>query len=217
MDAYFEATFFTWFSLFFHRAWSGFPGGLTSDEVQLFIFTLFASNAAILGSFLVLSRLTMMANAISHTMILGIVGSLYFQQQTGFRANSHHHGIMPHSDPLIFLFSTGTALLTSFLTRLLSQFRYIREDAANAIVFSSLFSIGITIISIVTRNAHAGTELIMGNPDALSQYDIFQVAVATGFASLLFFSSIEVSSWPFLIQSMEKLQVLDPRGLLLPF
>ncbi len=203
MNPYVDTHFLSWFGVFFQRLLSGFtylqhePGTLFSDDIQAIVFALFAFNAAILGSLLYLKRLTMMANAISHTMVLGIVIAFY-AFKSGFCSNGD--GLDPNvihpSESLLFVASTVVALVTSGLTQFLSRFRLIQEDAANAIVFSSLFALGITLVSTLTKNAHAGIELLMGNPDALHSGDIPQIAIATAISVVtigIFFRGIFIA------------------------
>lgn len=183
MNPYFNTTFFEWFQVAFERAYLFISGqaqfSLASDEVQALVLAFFALNASILGSFLVIKRLTMMANAISHTMVLGIVFAYLFS--SSHTASDDHSTFMDlyPSETSLFLFSGLIAILTAFLTQVLSRHRLIREDASNAIVFTSLFAIGITLVSTLTKNAHAGGELLMGNPDALVASDIPRVAIST--------------------------------------
>ena len=204
MNPYIDCNFIEWFILFFTRLFENLicfqSLTLFSDDIQGIVFLLFSCNAALLGSFLLLKRLTMMANAISHTIVLGVVLAFYAYQNGAFlflcgeNAMPNHSSYQP--DIVLLFVSTCVALFTGFLTQILAKFRNIQEDAANSIVFSSLFALGITLVSTLTKNAHAGVELLMGNPDALHVEDISHIAISTGISCIivvLFFRGLLVA------------------------
>jgi manganese/zinc/iron transport system permease protein len=168
MDPYFDATFFGWFCILFSRIFSFRQSELFPDEIQLIVMGLFAVSASFLGVLLVLKRLTMMANALSHTMVLGIVVALMI-------TTSHREDALEFISPpewAIIVAALAIGLLTGFLTQQLSRIRVIKEDASNGMVFSALFALGVTLLSVWSRNAHAGPEILMGDPDALQVSDI---------------------------------------------
>jgi len=167
MDPYFNADFFSWFVVLLSRLPSICCGAeLFADEVQLLVMGFFALGASFVGVFLVLKKLVMMANAISHTMLLSIA--------LAFVAFS---GAPP--EIAVVLSCLAVALLTGALIPELSRAASIREDASNALVFSSLFALGVVILSVWSRNVDIGPELLMGNPDALLSRDIPFVAVVS--------------------------------------
>ncbi len=178
MDPYFDVTFWEWFGVFFSRLAALCRTALFADEIQLIVMGLFACSASFLGVFLVLKRLTMMANALSHTMLLGIVIALMITiwlQGSGVAASSP-------STPVMIAASLAVGLVTGLLTEQLSRVRSVREDASNGMVFSALCALGVTLLSLWSRDARAGVELLMGDPDALQASDIplvFFVAVLT--------------------------------------
>lgn len=163
IDPYADATFFTWFYFFIHRFFSDLlfgQKGLFADEIQLIVMSLFSLSASFLGVWLVAKRLTMMANALSHTMLLGIVVSYI---------------LYSFSQPPLYvlgLSATLVALVTGFLIEVLSSLRFIREDAGNGLVFSMLFASGILLLSFFGKNAFLGQEVLTGDPDALDVEDI---------------------------------------------
>jgi manganese/zinc/iron transport system permease protein len=168
MDPYVDATFFEWFYILFSRIFSFRVTELFPDEIQLCVMGLFASSAGFLGVFLVLKRLTMMANAMSHTMLLGIVIACII----GATFQSGSTGSVTPPDWIIIGASLAIGLLTGFLTQQLASVQLIKEDSSNGMVFSALFALGVTLLSLWSRNSHAGPELLMGDPDALTSSDI---------------------------------------------
>jgi manganese/zinc/iron transport system permease protein len=193
MDPYFDATFFEWFWIFISRIFSFQKTELFPDEIQLIVMGLFALSASFLGVLLVLKRLTMMANALSHTMLLGIVVALMISASH----REQHVEVLSPSDSAIVVASLAVGFLTGFLIQQLARVRLIKEDASNGMVFSALFALGVTVLSLWSRNAHAGSELLMGDPDALQTGDIpivFGCLFLRGFSVAIFDSSFAVMS-----------------------
>jgi manganese/zinc/iron transport system permease protein len=63
-------------------------------------------------------------------------------------------------------------------------------------VFSTLFALGVTLLSLWSRNSHAGPEMLMGDPDALTTGDIpmvFFVACCTFLIGLFFLRGFQVA------------------------
>ena len=58
------------------------PSDLASDEIQMLVLCGVAASAALVGTFLILKRMAMLANSISHTILVGIVIAFVLVQQT---------------------------------------------------------------------------------------------------------------------------------------
>ncbi|MBM7649174.1 manganese/zinc/iron transport system permease protein [Bacillus ectoiniformans] len=93
----------------------------------------------ITGCFLILRKMTMLADAISHTVLLGIVGAF----------------LISHSLDGIFMLvgAAAVGLLTAFLVQLLDT-GGVQSDASIGVVFTSLFAIGVLLISLFAGNIH---------------------------------------------------------------
>lgn len=175
MNPYTDVSFFSFFSVFFRRLFQTFPGGLAADEVQLFLLIGIALSGALVGTFLVLRRMTMLANALSHTILFGIV--------IAFLLLSKSFG--PLDIPILMVSALISGFLTTFSTQFLSRAVKLQEDASIGLVFTLFFALGILLITLFTRNVHIGTELVMGNTDALQISDLKLVyAVLLGNAAL---------------------------------
>lgn len=161
---YDTCNFFSFFGIFFQRLVHFCTGHLplvelASDEIQVGILALLGITASLLGSFLILRRMTMLANSLSHTILLGIViAYLLF----GYTLDLKVMGFA----------ALISALLTAFLTEGLVKLFRLNEDASIGLVFSTLFALGIVLITTMTRNAHIGSEIIMGNLDAVKLSDL---------------------------------------------
>jgi len=135
---------------------------LATDEIQVLVLILIACSSALVGTFLVLRRMTMLANSLSHTILLGIVVTFLIVKQVGggldFKA--------------LMIASLITGLLTTFVTEWFHKSLRLQEDASIGLVFTSFFALGIVGVTLFSRHAHLGVETIMGNVDALHLQDI---------------------------------------------
>lgn len=135
---------------------------IAADEVQIIVLCCVAASAALAGTFLVLRKMTMLANSLSHTILLGIVIAFIVTRKSWF--DGHHEELNIHA---MLIASLVMGILTAFLTEFLTKTGRLQEDASTGIVFTSLFALGIILVTLLTRNAHIGTEAVMGNVDAL--------------------------------------------------
>ncbi|MGH4036777.1 MAG: metal ABC transporter permease [Sphaerochaeta sp.] len=113
----------------------------------LIIAILVAVACAIPGVFLVLKKMSLISDAISHSVLLGIV--------VGFMLS---HSL---SSPLLFIGAVITGLFTVFLSELLVKSKLVKEDAAIGLVFPALFSIGVILVSRYTGNVHLDTDAVL--------------------------------------------------------
>jgi len=96
-------------------------------------------SCGIIGVLLILRRMAMMADAISHTVLLGIV--------VAFLVTRELQGLPMLIGAII------AGLLTAFLVQWLHSLD-VQLDAAMGIVFTSLFALGVILISTSIGNAH---------------------------------------------------------------
>lgn len=103
-------------------------------------------SSAIIGVFLVIRKMAMMTDAISHTVLLGIVLAFL---------------IVPNlNSPFLILGAVIMGLITVFLTEVLINNHKISEDAATGIVFPLLFSLAIIIISLNLSHIHLDSDSV---------------------------------------------------------
>jgi manganese/zinc/iron transport system permease protein len=171
MSPYFDKTFISFFGVLALRVYHFFTGqlqwiDLASDEIQLLVLIGVGISSALVGSLLILRQMTMLANSLSHTILLGIVMAFLL----GSSAKDMHEGHLDISYLLISALAVG--FLTAFTTESLIKITKLQEDASTGLVFSSFFAIGIILVTLLTRNAHVGAEVVMGNIDALHPDDL---------------------------------------------
>lgn len=165
-NPYTGQTFFGFFATLLHRLWLFISGQLSyadmaTDEIQMVVLIGVAASGALVGTFLVLRKMAMLANSLSHTILLGIVLA-YIATKDGLLVQGHGINIQA-----MLLAAMLMGLATAFLTEFLTKTAKLQEDASIGIVFTSLFAVGIILVTLLTRNAHIGTEVVMGNVDAL--------------------------------------------------
>jgi manganese/zinc/iron transport system permease protein len=174
MNPYSGAQFFEFFAILGRRIWqfaTGHNFPIAADEVQLAVLACSAVACGLLGPFIVLKRMSMFANSLSHTTLLGIAGAFLFA--------SHWWGSGMNDLTTLLLGAFISAILTAGLTEILSRIFRLAPDAAIGLVFTTLFAIGVILVSVFTRDAHVGTEAVTGNCDALQISDLrFSASIA---------------------------------------
>lgn len=147
---------------------------LASDEIQVLVLIGVAISSALVGTFLVLRRMTMLANSLSHTILMGIVLAFFL---SSFSVSDEGSESSSASMQILLFAAIVTGFFTAFLTEFLVKTGKLQEDASTGLVFTSLFALGVILVTILTRNAHIGTEAVMGNADALHQSDLLWVYI----------------------------------------
>jgi len=190
MNPYWNQDFFGFFVVLFSRLIGKISHeDLFTDEIQMLVLSGVAISTVTLGNFLTMRKMTMLANSLSHTTLLGIVLSyillLHFHT---------HLGMCLHLTPSIFLLAAlFSAVLTTFCTEFARNRLKLQEDASIGLVFTTLFALGIILVTLFTRNSHIGVEVITGNSDALHVADIKMVWGVT--AITLLFTALFFRHW----------------------
>lgn len=125
-------------------------------EIQL-VAILTAIACALPGVFLVLRRMAMMSDAISHTVLLGIVFGFFL--------------VGDLSSPILVVGAALMGVLTVSLVALLERTRLVKQDAAIGLIFPALFSIAVILISRYAGNVHLDTDAVLTGEIALAPFD----------------------------------------------
>lgn len=127
------------------------------DLAVLFIALVTSASCAILGVFLVLRRMSMIVDAISHTILLGIVlGFIVTKSLTS---------------PILIVGAVMIGLVTVYLIELLVKSRRLNEDAATGIIFPLLFSIAVIMISLEFSHVHLDIDMVLVGNILLSSFE----------------------------------------------
>jgi manganese/zinc/iron transport system permease protein len=122
----------------------------------ILIGALVASACGFLGCFLILKRMAMLGDAISHAILPGIVIAFIFSGSL-------------NSLPM-FLGATAFGLLCTVLVQTLKQ-QGVQSDAAISVTFTSLFSLGVILVSLYTRQVDLDLDCVLYGEIAYVPYD----------------------------------------------
>jgi manganese/zinc/iron transport system permease protein len=176
-NPYSGKTFWSFFAVLWGRLdaylFGACPEKLAPDEVQCLVLIFVGLSLSFLGCFLVLKQMTMLANAISHTLLLGLVAAFLILSY-GFHLDSLQSQFF--SANTLLLAATSASVVTTTLTAWFMRRFSVQEDAAIGLVFTSLFALGLLLVAMFTKNLHFGVEAIMGNVDALHVDDVKRAA-----------------------------------------
>lgn len=144
------------------------PNELYLDELQIVTMASVGVSAALVGGLLVLRRSTMVANSLAHTVLCGIVAAYLWERVFGGGAKGAEVLL---SFQTLWIAAGTSALFTTWSTDWVHQQLGLAQETSIALVFSTLFALGVLLVSMLARDAHIGLEVIMGNVDALLPKD----------------------------------------------
>ena len=125
-------------------------------DIQL-VAVITAAACALPGSFLILRKMGMMTDAISHAILPGIVVGFFLTEDL--------------SSPLLIVAAAATGVLTVFLVEIVRDTRLVKEDAAIGLVFPALFSIGVVLISRYAGGVHLDEDVVLLGELAFAPFD----------------------------------------------
>ena len=125
----------------------------------------------IIGCFIVLRRMSFLADAVAHAMLAGVVASyLILRAIFGFQANSI----------IILLGALFAGLITVTLIGFVTKVSRIKEDAAIGIMYTGIFALGGFFASIKSFSEYIDVDLvgfIAGSVVATSLTDLWMLAI----------------------------------------
>lgn len=122
--------------------------------VAILIGMMVAVSGALLGTFLLLRHMSLTSDAISHTVLLGIV--------VAFIIMVYGLELEPDiSSPWLIIGAALSGVLTVYLTELLFRSGLVKEDAALGLAFPLLFAIAIILISRYAEDIHLDEDTVM--------------------------------------------------------
>ena len=130
---------------------------MTPQTEILLLAVLVSVSCALPGTFLVMRQMSLMSDAISHSVLLGIVIGFFI---TG-RIDS----------PVLLILAAATGILTVSLVELLHQTQLVKEDAAIGVVFPALFSLGVILVTRYAGSVHIDQDVVLLGEIALSPFD----------------------------------------------
>lgn len=155
-------------------------------------------SAAWLGTFLVLRGTAMTTDAISHSILLGIVVTWWWSGQT--------------SGPLLILGAALAGVATVFLSDALARTRLVKDDAAIGLVFPTLFALGVLLINLLARDVHIDQHTVLLGEIGFVWLDVTTVAGISVPTSLLWMAVITLINGVVVLLLFKELQLatFDP-------
>lgn len=162
-------------------------------EIQL-IACLVAIACAIPGTFLVLRKMAMISDAISHSILPGIVVGFFITQDL--------------NSPLLILLAAFTGVITVIMVERIQKTGLVKEDTAIGLVFPALFSIGVILIAKNANDVHLDIDAVLLGELAFAPFDrLFIGATDVGPKSLWIISAILIITIGLLIAFFKELKI----------
>ncbi len=125
------------------------------------IASLVGVSCSLVGVFLVLRRLAMVGDAISHAVLFGIASAFLL---AGSRS------------PFVMLIgATAVGLLTVFITNVLNSWGKLQEDASIGVTFTWLFALGVILISAFAGQVDLDQECVLYGEIAFAPFDVLTI------------------------------------------
>lgn len=160
----------------------------------ILIASVTAVACALPGVFLVLRRVAMVSDAITHTVLLGIVLAFFVVRDI--------------TSPALAIAAAAAGVATVALIELLHRTERIREDAAIGLVFPFLFSIAVILIARYAGNVHLDVDAVLLGELAFAPLDRYTLGdVDLGPRALWLMSGILLLSLLLLILFYKELKL----------
>jgi manganese/zinc/iron transport system permease protein len=130
-----------------------------ADIDILLVASVVALACALPGVFLILRRMAMMSDAISHSILLGIVLGFFVVRDL--------------SSPFLVLAAAAAGVLTVAVVELVARTGLVREDAATGLVFPLFFSLGVILIAQFASRVHLDTDAVLLGEIAFAPFNRF--------------------------------------------
>jgi manganese/zinc/iron transport system permease protein len=162
-------------------------------EIQL-IASVVAIACAIPGTFLVLRKMAMISDAISHSILPGIVIGFFITHDL--------------NSPLLILLAALTGIITVILVEYIQKTGLVKEDTAIGLVFPALFSIGVILIAKNANDVHLDVDAVLLGELAFAPFDRLLIGEADlGPKSLWVIGTILLITVTLLIAFFKELKV----------
>lgn len=120
---------------------------MSSATIIILTGILVALACSLLGTFLVLRKMSMLADAISHAILPGLVAGYFVAQGPNLLAG--------------FVGAAAAAVLTVSMVEALQKSGRVGNDAAIGIVFPAMFALGTVVVSRFFANVHLDADAIL--------------------------------------------------------
>ncbi|MCK0159150.1 metal ABC transporter permease [Allomuricauda sp. F6463D] len=131
---------------------------MTSAQIEIqLIAALVAIACALPGTFLVLRKMAMISDAISHAILPGIVLGFFITHDL--------------NSPILIVLAAITGVITVVLVEFIQKTGLVKEDTAIGLVFPALFSIGVILIAKNANDVHLDIDAVLLGELAFAPFD----------------------------------------------
>ena len=131
---------------------------MTSPQIEIQLIAAGVALAcAIPGVFLVLRKMALISDAISHSILPGIVLGFFITHDL--------------NSPLLILLAAITGVITVILVEAIQKTGLVKEDTAIGLVFPALFSIGVILIAKNANDVHLDVDAVLLGELAFAPFD----------------------------------------------
>ncbi|MFP6902839.1 MAG: metal ABC transporter permease, partial [Verrucomicrobiia bacterium] len=130
-----------------------------------------ATACGLLGNYLILRRMALVGDAISHSVLAGIGVAVVLTLQL--------------DTPTLFIAALAAGMVTTLIIEVIHRYTRVKQDAAIGIAFTSLFAIGVILISMKSGKVHIDTECVLYGEVALVPLEKFKLALTPALAGVV--------------------------------
>ncbi len=131
---------------------------MSTHQIDIIVLAgLTAVTCVLPGVFLVLRRVALMSDAISHAILLGIVLAFFLTKSL--------------ASPWLILGAALVGVLTVVLTEIVIQTKKLKEDAAIGLIFPLLFSIGVILLNLYAGDIHLDAGCVLFGEIAFAPFN----------------------------------------------
>lgn len=135
---------------------------MTTPQIEVLLIAIVtALSCSLPGVFMLLRRQAMASDAISHSILFGIVIAFLIVKDI--------------SSPFLIVGAALTGVLTVFLVEIIVNTGLLREDASIGLVFPFLFSLGVILIAKKAGNVHLDTDAVLLGEIAFAPFERLEV------------------------------------------
>lgn len=118
-------------------------------------------SCSLVGVFLVLRKMAMLGDAISHSVLFGLVAAFLLTSSRGV--------------PVMFAGAAAVGLLTAYLTNVLSHHGKLQEDASIGVTFTWLFALGVILVSVYAGQVDLDQDCVLYGEIAFAPLDTIAI------------------------------------------
>ena len=133
------------------------PWGEDEISITLWIVLLamfVITTCGLIGNYLILRRMALVGDAISHSVLAGI--AVVVVAPVMLKLNSVHV-----STTAMLIGALVAGVLTTVIIEVIHRYSRVKQDAAIGIAFTSLFALGVVLITLKVNNSHIDAECIL--------------------------------------------------------